>query len=293
MPIRHLSTIIFFYFSWIIFSLALNGIGRWIPSSLTELTSYLFIIVSLLCLSALTASYRKRIEPYLTQAQSYRIGGLIIGLLLFVGVYIFIGKMGVHSHFVTAFHSANLIFMACLLGHWLVIPLKRAAELIPLCLVVSLVDIYSVFKGPSKNMTGGLAHYYTSGQAGTPPLIDFLLIKFPLPDQAGLLPIFGVSDWVIIAMLSAAAAKFELKDNIFGQTNSPFMSVATIGLLLSIVLARTAGLYLPALPLIALIFLAIMLARYAEIRHITRNELHPLGLFCFLAAALFVFAIKR
>jgi hypothetical protein len=247
------------------------------------------MLAALLVLSRLTYLYRQRIEPRLQQSQVFRIGGLLAGILLFALTYTLIANLGLRSNLISALHTANLLFMACLLGHWLVIPLKRPAELIPLCLVMSLVDIYSVFKGPTKSLTGSLSNYYSSGQAGSPPFIDFILVKFPMPGQTEILPIFGISDWIIIAMLSAAAAKFDMRDNLLGYRSLQFLSVAVIGLLMSIVLAREAGLFLPALPLIALTFLTMMAFRYPEIRKLTENELRPLGLFCILIAGILIF----
>jgi hypothetical protein len=276
-----------FYLVWILFSLGLHWGSQWIPSPLTDLASYLFILVALFFLSSLTSLYRRWIEPQLRQRQTYRIGGFLAGLLLFAVVYALV-HMGLRSNLISALHSANLLFMACLLGHWLVIALKRPAELIPLCLVMSLVDLYSVFKGPTKTLTGSLSSYYGSSQSGSPPIIDYLLVKFPMPGQAGLLPIFGVSDWVIIALLSAAAAKFDMRDNLFGERALPFVSVAVVGLLMSITLAREAGLYLPALPLIALSFLTLMVFRHPQILRLTGNELRPMGLFLALAAGVMI-----
>lgn len=278
-----------FYLSWILFSLGLNWAGHWIPFSVSGVASYLFMFTALLLLSGLTGLYRQQIEPQLQQSQLLRIGGLFAGLLLSAGIYILVAKLALRSDLISAFHTANLLFLACLLGHWLVIPLKRPAELVPLCLVMSLVDIYSVFKGPTKSLTNDLSNYYSSGQSGAPPFIDYILVKFPMPGQAGLQPVFGISDWILIAMLSAAAAKFGMSDNLFGRRSLPYLSVAVIGLIISIMLAREANLYLPALPLVALFFLSMMAFRHPEIRQLTRNELRPLGLIFILFAGLLLF----
>lgn len=282
MKYKSLTTIAVFYLGWILFSFALQQLNAWIPPVLALAAEYLCILSALLVCSALTLFYRQRFEPYLESRQPYRVGALLVGLLICLGVYFLVSTHGFRSDLITAFYTANLLFMACLLGHWLVLPLKRPAELVPLCLVVALVDIYSVFRGPTKSMTVNLADFYSGGQVGSPPVIDYLLVKFPIAGQPGLAPVFGISDWVIIAMLSAAAAKFGMRDNLFGSKSGPFVSLAAIGLLISIVCARIIGFYLPALPLIALIFLAVMIIRYPQVRQLTHNELKPLGVLCAL-----------
>ncbi len=196
---------------------------------------------------------------------------------------------GVQSEVISAIHTANLLFFACVLGNWLTEPLKRPAELIPLCLVMSLIDIFSVFQGPTRELTSDLIGYYGSGQPGPPPLVDYILIKLPLPGQSSLLPVFGVSDWIMIVMLSAAAAKFSMNDNILHRFGKVYFPVAGIGLITTILAARELDMYLPALPMIAGCFLAVMAYKFPEIRHLTRNELRPMVLFTALAGGLFMF----
>lgn len=51
------------------------------------------------------------------------------------------------------------------------------------------------------------------------PLADILVLKISVPGQENLLPVFGVADWIIVAFRAASVAKFNLNDNIAG--NSP------------------------------------------------------------------------
>jgi hypothetical protein len=87
---------------------------------------------------------------------------------------------------------------------------KRPAEIIPLGVVAALADLFSMLSGPTKHMAEEISTYYVSGMEGIPPFVDSLLIKIPLLGAGTLVPLFGVSDWIIVVFLTAAANKFEL-----------------------------------------------------------------------------------
>ena len=285
-----LLNVFIFYGAWTFSSLFLLEAGRWLPVVVTAAMGNFLILVMLLGLSYLSRHYQLRVEPSLTQRLPRRLLILAACVLIFAGGYAMVALLGVQSNLLSAIHTANLLFFACVLGHWLTEPLKRPAELIPLCLVMSLIDVFSVFQGPTRELTSSLVGYYGSGQAGSPPLVDYILIKLPLPGQASLLPVFGVSDWIMIVMLSGAAAKFGMNDNILQRLGNVYFPVAGIGLVATILAARELDMYLPALPMIAVSFLAVMASRFPEVRHLTRNELRPMAFFTVLAGGLFLIA---
>lgn len=279
-----------FYGAWVILSLFLLQVGRWIPAVVTGVMANFFILVMLLALSNLSRHYQLRIEPSLLHRHPQRLFFLTTCVLIFSGTCSMVELLGVQSNLISAIHTANLLFFACVLGHWLTEPLKRPAELIPLCLVMSVIDVFSVFKGPTRQLTSKLVDYYSSDQPGSPPLVDYILIKLPLPEQSSLLPVFGVSDWIMIVMLSAAAAKFRLNDNILRRMGEVYFPLAGMGLIATIVSARELDMYLPALPMIAVCFLVVMAYKFPQVRHLTRNELRPMAFFTALAGGLFVIA---
>jgi len=55
---------------------------------------------------------------------------------------------------------------------------------------------------------------------GAPPFVDYLLVKIAMPGFEALMPVFGISDWIIIAFLSAATCKFNMNDNLIGKSIS-------------------------------------------------------------------------
>ncbi len=279
-----------FYVVWILSSLFLLQAGRWIPLEATGAMANFYILAMLLGLSFLSRHYQLRIEPSLRQRLPQRLLFLTTCVLIFGSGYGTVTLLGVQSNLIRAIHTANLLFFACVVGHWLTEPLKRPAELIPLCLVMSLIDVFSVFQGPSRQLTSNLVGYYGSGQPGPPPLVDYILIKLPLAGQPLLLPVFGVSDWIMIVMLSAAAAKFGMNDNILHRFGKVYFPVAGVGLIATILAAREFNMYLPALPMIAVCFLAVMAYKLPEVRHLTRNEIQPMAVFTALAGGLLVIA---
>jgi hypothetical protein len=282
--------IFIFYGAWTIVSLFLLQAGQWIPSAVTGEMANFFILVILLGLSSLSRHYYLHIEPFLRQRLPQRLLVLVACIMIFTGGYATVTLFGVQHNLIIAIHTANLLFLACVLGHWLTEPLKRPAELIPLCLVMSLIDAFSVFQGPTRELTSNLVDYYSSGQPGPPPLVDYILIKLPLPGQPSLLPVFGVSDWIMIIMLSAAAAKFGMNDNILPKLEKVYFPMAGLGLIATILAARELDMYLPALPMIALCFLAVMAYKFPEVRHLTRNEIRPMAFFTALAGCIFAIA---
>jgi len=132
--------------------------------------------------------------------------------------------------------------------------------------------------------------------AGTPPFVDFLLVKIPLSESDVFVPLFGVSDWIIIVFLIAAAKKFNMNDNTIGRgigsvKKSPrvlFFPIAAAGLCFAIVVARVGNLFIPALPFVVVLYLCFMLIRYPEMRKLTKAELVPMAAFSVVIISLMV-----
>ncbi len=208
--------------------------------------------------------------------------GLRVALLLgsagiWAGCYLF-ARMGYKSAFLYTLNTANLIVFSCLLGTWITAPLKRPAELVPLCLVMSLADLFSVAAGPTRKMAEGIREYYETGMQGPPPVVEFLLFKIAVPGMDRMLPVFGVADWVIIAFFTASALRFGFNDNLMGRpihemTQSRrfsfYLPVSAAGLFAAVMLAHLLGIFLPALPVVVLFFLGYVLVKYPATRQLT------------------------
>ncbi len=180
-----------------------------IDSSMT--TGFIFLA------SFITLNFMHYVENRINGSTSFRLCLIGATVIIFFLCYILVLVSGYKGNILYCISTANLIVFACLIGNWITIPVKRPAEIIPLCAVVALCDIFSVVSGPTKHMVDGLITYYKDGMAGTPPFVDFLLVKIPLPGSDAFSPLFGVSDWIIIVFLIAAARKFKMNDNIIGK----------------------------------------------------------------------------
>ncbi len=255
--------------------------------ALVPLFSLFFIVL----LAALCAFFTLFQEPRFARFPALRramlLGSLALALALAAGV-----RGGVIAEGPAALViSANLIVFALLLGNALVSALRRPSELIPVCAVMSAADLFSVFAGPSKTMAASIETYYREGQVGAAPWSDFLLIKIAVPGAEHLVPVFGVADVIILAFLTAAARKFGIDDNVAGRAIEPkrffpYFSAAACGLAAALLAAQALGVFLPALPAMALFFFGYTLPRHRAMRNMHRTEAIATVIGCALVAGL-------
>ncbi|WP_321414895.1 hypothetical protein [uncultured Desulfobacter sp.] len=245
---------------------------------------YIIILGLIACLVWMTRIYQSRIEPTIATHTARRLIWIGTLTVFFTILYLLVSQAEMKNNIITALSTATLVLLACVAGHWLVIPLKRPSELIPIGMAVALSDIFSVFSGPTRNFAEDISNYYREGIAGPAPLVDFFLVKMPMPGNDYFMPVFGIADWVVLALLSAGALRFNLNDNLFSLAGSTqrqdksqaFFPVAAIGLIFSIVAARSMNLYLPALPFIVIVFLGTMAVKYPAVRKLGPEEIRAM-----------------
>ena len=273
----------FMYIIWIAASFAIMGAGivfkTVIPPDLAGPLSLLFFVILASCQ---TAFFMIRAEPILQNRHRLRQKLLSASFILGSVLYYFVRlRGGTPSCFVFILGTANLLVFANLLGTWIVTPLKRPAELFPLCLVMSLADIFSVVGGPTSEIAGILEKYYKSGMTGQVPAGDFIVIKIVIPGLPNMVPVFGLADWVIIAFLTASAVRFKMNDNPAGKSVghmvrsrrvSFYLPAGAFGLIAAVFAAHFFKLFLPALPMIAFFFLVWIMIKYPEARHLNRQD---------------------
>ncbi len=291
--------VLFIYLVWCIASFVFLHLGLFVMESKT--TTQILVPVSItffiLLASFITMLFMVYVEKHIQNDIFVRLFWLSFTFLIWGILYIFVAYTGNKLNSLYSFSTANLILFACILGNWMTTPVKRSAEIIPLCVVVAFSDLFSVFSGPTKHLAKNIPVYYESGMQGTPPFVDYLLVKIALPGIETLMPVFGVSDWIIIAFLSAATCKFQMNDNITGKglckinkkPNFLFFPIAAAGLIISIIVAQTSNFFIPALPFIVVIFLGFMLTKYPEMRKLTKAEIVPMTLFSGVMLLLMIF----
>jgi len=240
-----------------------------------------FLLFFILLASMAILLFLNDLQQWLADNLAHRLGLLLASMALHAGLYRLEAYVGPCQVVLLALLTANLLFFACLLGSWMTMAVKRAAELIPLCAVMVCSDLFSVLAGPTKGFAEEIEVYYSCGMQGQTPLIDFFLVKIAVPGLANLLPVFGVSDWIIIAFLSATMTKFNFNDNLFkGHTGELFrqkqlaiyLPIAALGLIISVLLAQLAHVALPALPMVVGCFLFYLLVTQPEARELQKRE---------------------
>lgn len=171
--------------------------------------------------------------------------------------------------------SGLLLLIATLIGAALARYVKRLWELVPICLAMTLADFASWSQGPTALFSEQIRDYYLAPQAGPPPLIDMVLVKLAFPGASKLTPVFGISDWIMVVFFAIVAHHHGINDNLLGpsgeklaQRRRPgrYLPISVVALLLAIILAQSSGLFLPALPLIALTMLLWYGGRYLKNR---------------------------
>lgn len=276
--------VISIYLVWGLGILVFQTLGRILPDPARAGFDYIIIVGLIACLAWMTRIYQKRIEPAIGTDTARRLSWIGVLTLIFIILCLPEGQAGLKSNIITALSTATLVLLACVAGHWLVIPLKRPSEFIPIGVAVALSDIFSVVSGPTRTFAENISDYYREGMTGPVPLVDFFLVKMPMLGSDYFMPVFGITDWVVVVLLSAGALRFRMNDNVFSLAGSKqaqnksraFFPVAGIGLILSIVAARAMNLYLPALPFIVIVFLGTMAAKYPAVRKLRREEIRAM-----------------
>lgn len=193
---------------------------------------------------------------------------LFVGCLTVWALVFFLDQAGhLSREVVGVVGTLNLIVAAGLSGKALATGLMRPAEFVPVCLTAMTADLASVVAGPTQKIAGILEHYYTGAMAGPPPVADYFLIKIPVWGFSTFMPLFGVSDVVFLAFLSAGAGKFKINDKFF---NLPIPGIA---LLFGVFLAHSTSFFIPGIPLLVLFFLPVVLFQSPGARQLKGSDI--------------------
>ena len=159
--------------------------------------------------------------------------------------------------------SGLLLLIGTLVGTVLARFVNRIWEIIPICIVMALADLFSWLAGPTANFAQEIEQYYLA-PVGPPPLIDMFLVKLAFPGTTSLIPVFGVSDWIMVAFFVNVSRRYAINDNLIrlsgevlaqGKFHGRYLPVPVVALFTTVLLAQSTGLFIPVLPLIAIIML--------------------------------------
>lgn len=170
----------------------------------------------------------------------------------------------------TVVKAGLLLLIATLIGAALARYVRRLWEIVPICIVMTLADFASWSHGPTAMFVQDIQQYYLAPEGPAPP-IDMILIKLAFPGNAGMAPVFGISDWIMVVFFAIVAHRHGVNDNLIGVAGEilarqwrigRYLPVSVVALYGATMLAQTTGLFIPALPLIALTMLLWYAIRY-------------------------------
>ncbi len=260
-----MKTVIFpFYLCWIIPSVLLSYIP--LPENISsfQLSFTFFFCIGLYLLLASSLSYWviKVVINEKAQMIFPFVGGSFI---LFLFIYIWGVYLNANLKLLSGISTANLFFCASLIGAALSSAIKRPGELVPVCITAAIADLISVMKGPSKSMVKDITAYYDQGMEGAPPFIDFILIKVGIPGYEIPVPLFGVTDWILLVLLSSALIRLQMNDNLLASSthkrNRIYLPVSAVALFVGLVFAQVTQQFIPAMVFIALFFLVYLIVK--------------------------------
>ncbi len=249
---------LWFYLGWIIPTIALYFFP--LPDHITsfqhQLTGFFIIASYLLYASSLS---RKIIAIVVLEEKKNIYFASILALMVMAVLYFYGRFFSDFKIIVAAISTANLLFLASIVGTGLSSAITRVGELVPLCITAATADLVSVLRGPTSELIENISTYYSEGMQGAPPVVDFFIIKVAIPGYSVPMPLFGVTDWILIILLSSALFRLGKKDNILegiGYVNSFVrLPVASFALFMALVFAQVTQRYVPAMVFISIIFL--------------------------------------
>lgn len=190
---------------------------------------------------------------------------LFWGIILLMAIWLInqIDATTAWQPLLTTVKSALLLLVATVTAAALARYVQRLWEIVPICIVMTLADFSSWLAGPTASFSQQIEHYYLTPGAKA-PLIDMVLIKLAFPGTSILMPVFGISDWIMVVFFAIVARRHGINDNLIGSAGETlarhkrlgrYLPVSVVALFTAIVLAQSSGLFIPALPLIALTML--------------------------------------
>jgi|GEM_PF-4943749 len=278
-----------FYLCWILPGVVVALVP--LPQSISSFHYNVIIYLSVAVYMVVASSMAYRVVCEIFSLSSRKIWGyfILVGAL-FACLYTAIYVGGGSSMGIDVVWSANLLFGATLLGGVLSSAVKRVGELVPVCLTAAVGDAMSVAIGPTRSMADDLVVYYSKGMEGPPPLVDLIVVKVVVPGSGKSFPLFGVTDWVLVVLLSAALLRRKKSDNILplamNRRDWFFIPVSALALYCAVLLAQLTGVFVPAMVVIAAFFVVFLFARYNLRDELKRIDVTYSAMFPLAVAAL-------
>jgi hypothetical protein len=288
------NSIVRFYFLWtllnvLIFSLPISHDFAVQFSSLVVIT-----VVGVYLFAASSLAYTI-IEVVPSSQRREVIGWLFLVMLLFSLALLYSRNYGAIGVVGTAVLTANLLVGATVIGILLSSAIRRIGELVPVCITAAVADAISVTMGPTKTFAADLTTYYQSGREGPVPLVDFIIIKAGIPGFETPVPLFGVTDWIFLVLLSTALVRLGKSDNFLSIKGSMgryiFIPVSVVALYTGFIISQLTGKFIPAMVFITSFFLVFLVFKYKVHRNLRRVDIYYSCFFpCAVALVLLIYS---
>ncbi len=288
------NTFIRFYLLWTVINVLIYFLP--IPHDFGLQYSSLLIIIAVGVYLLAASSLAYTIINATSSRQRHEVIGYLLIVVLIMALAIVytsvFGNMGVVG---AAVSTANLLVGATVLGTILSTAIKRIGELVPVCITAAVADTISVTMGPTKSIAAEITAYYGGGREGPVPLVDFIIIKAGIPGFAAPVPLFGVTDWIFLVLLSAALIRLGKTDNFLSVNGAigkyVFVPVSVVALYISFIIAQLTGTFIPAMMLITCFFLVFLILQYKVHRKLRRVDIYYSCFFpCAVALVLLLYS---
>jgi len=240
---------------FLIFANAYVNYGEWTRLLLGWTTCFLALGIAYYLLGALGFS-----DPR-APAKPLWVGGAL-ALLGFLATTGPMRTQGLYNEpWLVLVNNSFLIATTGALGLAVARGIQQSGHLIAVALVGLVVDLWSVYQGPSRQVADAAIDaiqrgVYTGEVA--PPLVSFFLLRFPTPGRTDIQAMLGAGDLVFLAFFFGCVARFGLAPvrNYLGLVGITVGAVA-----LASFLAEWNIQGIPALPILAPFFVLLNLRR--------------------------------
>jgi hypothetical protein len=214
----------------------------------------------------------------ISSCKRYEVAGHLIFVVLVMALAVMYSQMhGETGVIFASLTTANLLVGATIVGSLLSTAIKRIGELVPVCITAAVADATSVTMGPTKSFATQIASFYEGGRQGPVPLVDFIIIKAVIPGFEIPLPLFGVTDWIFLILLSAALIRLGKTDNILVIRGNVgryvFVPITMVALYTGFIIAQLTGIFIPAMVFITSFFLVFLVFQYELHKKIRRVDI--------------------
>lgn len=186
--------------------------------------------------------------------------------------------------------ALGLMAVALPVGYWVGDRLEKVSNLVPVAVAFACADIFSVMQGPSRRVVEELAEHQLEVEAARidaaanlppelareaadkaaaairAPLADYVVVHVPMPGTGSSVPILGIGDFIIVALLLRAAW-------LYGLSPLAIAVASLVSITVALAVSQLVGAAIPALPFIAVGVVGYLVVVNPRVRRLSRQEI--------------------